>query len=230
MDRPRVFPGAVLCAVDVTGRKAMKKDPYVKMSKRYDRQIEPAAQRLRKLGHILFPPRENLKILDVACGTGNQLMSYDREGCQLFGIDSSPSMLEIARQKLGQGADLRLEDASHMSFPSGNFDLVTIVLALHEMPAVMRFAVLQECRRVAKPDGRILVIDFHFGPYSFPKGWAQKLFIIMMEMGAGREHFRNYRDFLRRRGLPGLVSELNARTTRHSVASTGTAAVYLITP
>jgi ubiquinone/menaquinone biosynthesis C-methylase UbiE len=208
----------------------MEKDPYVNMSEKYDRQVEPSARRLRELGRALFPPRENLKILDVACGTGNQLSLYRMAGCQLFGIDCSPSMLEVARRKFGQSADLRLEDASHMSFASGTFDLVTIVLALHEMPAATRPSVLAESLRVAKPDGRVMVIDFHFGPYAFPKGWAQKLFILIMEMGAGREHFSNYRDFIRHRGLEGLVAEQNSTVEKHFVPATGTAAVYLLKP
>jgi ubiquinone/menaquinone biosynthesis C-methylase UbiE len=208
----------------------MEKDPYVSMAKRYDRMVEPAALKLREIGRRLFPPRENLKILDVACGTGNQLASYNMAGCQLFGIDSSPSMLEIARRKFGQGADLRLEDASHMSFAGGMFDLVTIVLALHEMSPAVRSAVLLECRRVAKSEGRILIIDFHFGPYPFPRGWAQKLFILWMEIGAGGEHFRNYRDFLQRRALEGLIAEQNLSVDKRFIPETGTAAVYLLKP
>jgi ubiquinone/menaquinone biosynthesis C-methylase UbiE len=208
----------------------MEKDPYASMSKRYDRTVEPAARPLRERAYTVFPPRENLKILDVACGTGNQLVSYAMAGCQMSGVDCSPSMLAIAQRKLGQNADLRLEDASHMSFANGTFDLVTIVLALHEMPTATRLAVLQECRRVAKPDGRIMMIDFHYGPYSFPKGWSQKLFILMMEIGAGRKHFRNYRDFLRRRGLAGLAEEINAPVEKRFISETGTAAIYLLKP
>jgi ubiquinone/menaquinone biosynthesis C-methylase UbiE len=208
----------------------MEKDAYASMSQRYDRAVEPAAARLRRQGHLLFPPRENLTVLDVACGTGNQLEGYRRPGCRLFGVDKSPSMLEIARRKLGDCADLRLEDASRMSFPAGMFDLVTLVLTLHEMPPAVRRAVVEECRRVAKPDGRIMIIDFHFGPYRFPAGWSQQLFILAMEMGAGREHFRNYRDFLRRQGLVGLVAELNVPVVKRHVVETGTAAIYLLKP
>jgi ubiquinone/menaquinone biosynthesis C-methylase UbiE len=208
----------------------MKKDAYASASRKYDRMVEPSARRLREPGLTLFPPRDNLKILDVACGTGNQLALYNRAGCELSGVDRSPAMLEVARQKLGQSADLRLEDASRMSFAGGTFDLVTIALALHEMPSGVRPVVLQECRRVAKTDGRILIIDFHFGPYPFPRGWAQKLFVLMMEIGAGREHFANYRDFMRRRGLVGLIAEQNAPVERRFIFTTGIAAIYLLKP
>jgi ubiquinone/menaquinone biosynthesis C-methylase UbiE len=208
----------------------MENDPYVSASKKYDWMAEPSARQLRVPGLTLFPPRENLKILDVACGTGNQLAMYDRAGCQLSGVERSPAMLEVARKKLGQRADLRLEDASQISFASGTFDLVMIALALHEMPAAVRPVVLRECRRVAKPDGRILIIDFHCGPYSFPRGWAQKLFLLMMEIGAGREHFANYRDFMRRRGLVGLIAEQNVPVVKRFMFATGIAAIFLLKP
>jgi ubiquinone/menaquinone biosynthesis C-methylase UbiE len=47
-------------------------------------------------------------------------------------------MLEVARRKLGKRADLRLEDASQMSFASGTFDLVMIALALKLFVLMMK--------------------------------------------------------------------------------------------
>lgn len=123
----------------------MKRDAYQLHAKFYDMVYEPAAKRLREAGAKLCRPRENLAILDVGCGTGTQLLLYRMEGCRLFGIDSSPAMLERAKAKLGDLAELLLMDASHMSFADGSFDLVTVVLTLHEMAAPVWTDVVREC-------------------------------------------------------------------------------------
>ena len=151
----------------------MDRDRYRFHAKVYDRFYEPAAARLRNVGLSMFPPRENLSILDVGCGTGTQLALYQKAGCKLFGIDLSPAMLAIARRKLGESATLQVEDASRLMFGSGTFDLVTAVLILHEMPTNLRSAVLRECIRVVKADGRIMLMDYHFGPHPFPLGWVR---------------------------------------------------------
>jgi len=208
----------------------MNPDAYRFYSKIYDKVYEPAAKRLRFMGIKIFPPQENLAVLDVGCGTGTQLALYQKAGCKLYGIDLSPSMLAAARQKLGDSADLRLEDASKMSFAAATFDLVTIVLALHEMPAGLRCEILEECRRVVKPDGRMMLMDYHFGPHPFPMGWVWKAMVVMMEMSAGRQHYANYRDFISRRGLQGLVGDLGLRVDKCFVTESGVAAIYLLKP
>ncbi len=67
------------------------------------------------------------------------------------------------------------------------------MLVIHEMEHPIRLAVLDEIKRVLKPDGRILLIDFDPGPVEFFEGWRTKAIILLSEIAAGREHFRNYR-------------------------------------
>jgi ubiquinone/menaquinone biosynthesis C-methylase UbiE len=208
----------------------VNRDRYRFHAKIYDRFYEPAATRLRNTGLKMFPPRENLSILDVGCGTGTQLALYQRTGCTLFGIDLSPAMLTVARRKLGETATLQLEDASKLTFDSGTFDLVTAVLILHEIQAGLRSAVLRECTRVVKADGRIMLMDYHFGPYPFPIGWMWKLFATLSEISAGREHYANYRDFLNRRGLETLIAEHSLTVDKQFVFESGVAAVFLLKP
>jgi ubiquinone/menaquinone biosynthesis C-methylase UbiE len=208
----------------------MKQDSYKFHAKIYDKVYEPAAKRVREMGLKIFPPQENLSILDVGCGTGTQLALYRRPGCELFGIDLSPAMLAIARQRLGDTADLRLEDASKMTFASGTFDLVTMVLALHEMPTPLRSAVLQECRRVVKPNGHIMLMDYHSGPHPFPKGWVWKLLVTLMEISAGWTHYVNYRDFIARQGLKTLVSGQHFTLEKQFISDSGVVTIYLLKP
>jgi ubiquinone/menaquinone biosynthesis C-methylase UbiE len=208
----------------------MQNDPYAKFAARYDRWVEPTASKVRQLGLRLCPPREGQSVLDVGCGTGTQLGLYARPGCRLVGIDPSPAMLALARQKLGPAAELLSEDATKMSFSDGAFDLVSATFMLHEMDPEARRQVLRECRRVTKPGGRILLIDFHYGPYPFPKGWLYKAFVIWSELGAGRKHFSNYRQFMSTRGLDALVDAEHITAVKRFVVDAGVAAIHLLSP
>ena len=68
----------------------------------------------------MLPPREGMDVLDVGCGTGIQLASYQEAGCRVSGIDASQAMLNVARRRLGERADLQLGDAARMPYPDGH--------------------------------------------------------------------------------------------------------------
>lgn len=206
----------------------MAKDPYQKSAKKYDRYVEPSIADIRQIGMKMYPPQEGMHILDVGCGTGTTLMLYHEAGCRVSGIDLSPAMVEVARKKLGDRAEIRQGDASTMAYPDGSFDLVLGFLTLHEMPNRIRPAVIREMARVMKPDGRILLIDHHPGPIRFPKGWIYRPIILFFEIMAGREHFRNYRDFISRKGLPNLISTQNLMVVSKKFISGGNIALFLV--
>lgn len=202
-------------------------DPYRRTAKFYDTLVEPSNAVLRKIALEMCHPRKGMKVLEVGCGTGTNLRLYENAGCDVFGIDLSPAMLEVARQKLSEHADLRLADAAQMPYADDSFDLVTAFLTLHEMPAATRTAVMAEMVRVVNQDGRLLLIDFRSGPIRFPKGWLLKALIVSMELAAGREHFRNYRDFLAREGLPKLISSHGLSVEIEKVVSAGNMHAYV---
>jgi ubiquinone/menaquinone biosynthesis C-methylase UbiE len=207
----------------------MNKDPYKKIAKTYDRYVEPSIAVLRQIGMKMYTPREGIHVLDVGCGTGTNLMLYHEAGCNVFGIDLSPTMVEVAQKKLGDRAEIRIGDASKMPYSDDSFDLVTGYFTLHEMPSQIRPAVISEMARVVKHDGRILLIDYHLGSIHFPKGWMYKAIILFFEIMAGREHFRNYRDFLSRNCLAGLISTKNLRVSNEKIVSGGNVALFLLT-
>jgi ubiquinone/menaquinone biosynthesis C-methylase UbiE len=91
-----------------------------------------------------------------------------------------------------------------------------------------RSEVLNETKRVLKPDGRILLIDFHPGPYQPLQGWVSKIIILFSEMAAGREHFKNYRQFMSTKGLSTLLREQNMQVEKQSILAGGTFAVCLV--
>ena len=206
----------------------MTEDPYRRVAGFYDRLFEPMNRGLRVLGFRMFMPQRGGAVLDVGCGTGIHLQMYQRYGCKLYGIDTSQSMLGVAKARLGESAELRLADATEMPYEAGFFDLVICMLALHEMDEGMRSKVIGEIKRVLKPDGRILFIDFHAGSPRPLKGWLSKLVILLSEVAAGRRHFRNYRHFMSIGGLPHLIEERKLSIEKEKLVGDDTLALYLL--
>jgi ubiquinone/menaquinone biosynthesis C-methylase UbiE len=101
----------------------------------------------------LVSPRAGERLLDVGCGTGDHLFLYHTKGCHVTGIDPSPYMLDIARQKLGASADLHLGSAEDLPFSDNEFDVVTLMTSL-EFTADPQTA-LSEAIRVCR--GRVFL-------------------------------------------------------------------------
>lgn len=206
----------------------MNKDPYGRIARWYDRLMRSQTAGLHAIGIRLYRPRAGESVLDVGCGTGSQLSWYQKAGCQLAGIDPSPAMLAVAKEKLAPEADLRLGDAAQLPFDDGVFDLVTVSLMIHELPPAARDVVIGEIKRVLKEDGRILFIDFHPGPIKFYEGWLNKVVIIVFELGAGWNHFRNHLHFLGHNGLIALAAAHQLSIKRERIVGGGTMAVMLM--
>ena len=110
-------------------------------------------------------PQSGEVILDVGCGTGAVALSIaSRAGTyEITGIDASPEMIQMARRKAAKaGARVTFEVAAieDLPFNDGTFDLVTSSLMLHHLPGDLKPAAFAEVRRVLKPGGRFVVMDF----------------------------------------------------------------------
>ena len=100
------------------------------------------------------------RILDVGCGSGPISAALRDRGAIVTGFDSSAKMLELARKRLGDDADLHLGDlGSPLSFPDKSFDDVIACLVLHYLEDWT--APLAELRRVLTPGGRLIVAVDH---------------------------------------------------------------------
>jgi demethylmenaquinone methyltransferase/2-methoxy-6-polyprenyl-1,4-benzoquinol methylase/phosphoethanolamine N-methyltransferase len=113
----------------------------------------------------LAAPAHGEQVLDVGCGTGTLALALrSRVGTgEVHGIDASPEMIEVAKQKAAKaGADIDFQVAliEAIPFPDATFDLATSSLMLHHLPDALKRTGLGEIRRVLKPDGRLMVLDF----------------------------------------------------------------------
>lgn len=205
-------------------------DSYTRSALYYDIFVEPANWVLRRIAFNLAAPASGMRVLEIGCGTGSNLALFQKAGCRIAGADLSPAMLDVARRKLGGNADLRLCSAAEMPFEDASFDLVIAFLTLHEMTPEMRDLAVVEMIRVARPDGRLLFVDFHPGPRTIPKGWLCNAVILVYEICAGREHFRNGRDFLRRGGLPAVIETYRLPVTAEKIVAGGNILLAVASP
>lgn len=99
------------------------------------------------------------KILDVGFGTGEFLLLFKGKA-QLYGIDASQKMFNIARKKLGKAALLKLGDVNKMPFKSNYFDYVISTEAFHHFYA--QEEAVREMARVCKKSGEVIISDVNF--------------------------------------------------------------------
>lgn len=99
-------------------------------------------------------------ILDAGCGSGPLTVLLRERGAMVTGIDASPAMIALARERLGDDVPLHVGDlAEPLPFADGAFDDVIASLVLHYLEDWD--APLAELRRVLRPGGRLIVSVNH---------------------------------------------------------------------
>ncbi|HNU96996.1 MAG TPA: class I SAM-dependent methyltransferase [Candidatus Portnoybacteria bacterium] len=106
----------------------------------------------------------NEKVLDLGCGSGrlcslfftrSELIS-DRVNINYTGIDFAENLVKIAERKYGDY--FKTGDILNLPFSDENFDSVWSIAVLHHIPSFeLRKRVLNEIKRVLKPNGRVII-------------------------------------------------------------------------
>ncbi|GAB3299709.1 methyltransferase domain-containing protein [Epidermidibacterium keratini] len=110
----------------------------------------------------LLGPVTGLRVLDVGCGPGLYLEELLRRGAaKVIGSDASQRMVELARARVGENAELRVHDLNEPMpwMSTGSGERVVMALTIHhlERPRVA----LHEAHRVLTADGRIVISTVH---------------------------------------------------------------------
>lgn len=134
-------------------------------------RLVPFGRAIREKLVEIAAPAPGERALDVGCGTGALAvrLAVGVGGGEVHGIDASPEMIEVAKGKAARaGARVRLQVAvvEALPFPDASFDLVTSSLMLHHLPGAVKRQGLAQVRRVLRPGGRFVAVDFAGGSHS----------------------------------------------------------------
>ena len=98
------------------------------------------------------------KILEVACGTGQNLTLFPPNG-EIAAVDLSPKMLELARVNainFGLNVNFSVMDAEKLEFADGSFDTIGSTLSTCTFPNPIK--ALQEIKRLCRSGVLILLL------------------------------------------------------------------------
>jgi demethylmenaquinone methyltransferase / 2-methoxy-6-polyprenyl-1,4-benzoquinol methylase len=131
----------------------------------------------------LAGPRDGLRVLDLATGTGDLAFAAAARGARVVGLDITQRMIELARRKVARpfsasardqvpratadrdrGAErpalhFLVGDMLALPFPAASFDIVTTGYGLRNVPDLAQ--AIEEIRRVLAPGGQALSLDFN---------------------------------------------------------------------
>jgi demethylmenaquinone methyltransferase / 2-methoxy-6-polyprenyl-1,4-benzoquinol methylase len=127
-------------------------------------------------------PHDGGHVLDVATGTGLVAEQLLRHGHRVTGLDQSPGMLELARQRFGDRVELVEGSATALPFPDASFDHLTFTYLLRYVDDPG--ATLAELTRVVRPGGTVANLEF-----CVPEGVWRPLWDLYVGIGlpaAGR--------------------------------------------
>ncbi len=133
------------------------------------RSIESAAEEF--MGRLEL--RRGLRVLDVACGTGNLAVVAARAGCVTSGIDIASNLIAQARERAAfeeMSIYFQEADAEALPFANGEFDLAVSMFGAMFAPCPE--IVVAELHRVTKIGGRIALANWT------PEGFIGRMFQI----------------------------------------------------
>jgi SAM-dependent methyltransferase len=169
----------------------------------YDKLIAPNQDGMfRKIKDLIEPDSE---VLDVGCGTG-RLEFFISDKCKkITGIDLSEKNIIQAEKKLMKSKQDNIY-FKHIGFEnfiksnSLNFDYVITTYVVHELPYEERLSLLKGSSEISK---KIIVGDYLVPG---PKGmW--KILNEVVEFAAGKDHYNNFKSFIKHNGIAGLLNE-----------------------
>jgi ubiquinone/menaquinone biosynthesis C-methylase UbiE len=106
------------------------------------------------------------RVLDIGCGTGTLALAAKRRvgpSGAVYGMDASKEMLARAEKKTKKArveVVFKNAIAEALPFREAQFDAVLSTVMLHHLPQKARLQAVKEIRRVLKPGGRVLAVDF----------------------------------------------------------------------
>lgn len=186
-------------------------DEYGLMATLYDHCLTPLLKGFRTDIRTVIQHRGHRRILDICCGTGDQLRILEPGTEELVGIDNSEAMLARARKKCAEDTALYMTDATQLDFSTGHFDCAILSFALHDKHPTQRDLIFSNAKKVVAQGGSLIVTDYSKAP-SGAKGFLLGDFLIpVVERLAGKDHYRNYLSWQQGGGIETFLQQRSDR-------------------
>ena len=130
---------------------------------------------------------EGSKVLDIAGGTGDLALAFAKKAGatgEVVHTDINEAMLRTGRERLldaGVVLPTVVCDAEKLPFPDNHFDVVTVAFGLRNM--THKDLALAEMKRVLKPGGKLLVLEFSKVPRPMEKAYDWYSFKVLPRIG-----------------------------------------------
>lgn len=168
----------------------------------YDLFIEPFLKRTKEWIAQFIIQNDLFPALDICSGTGKQCRLAANSHQRIIGLDLDFKMIKHAASKYPQITFI-CADAANIPLQKESLKAVIISYALHEKPLNLRAKILEEAKSLLSPGGKLIFVDFE-------KPWNRlsrvgSLLTWSIERLAGREHYKNSRQFLQDGGLQTFI-------------------------
>jgi tRNA/tmRNA/rRNA uracil-C5-methylase (TrmA/RlmC/RlmD family) len=155
---------------------------------------------------------DNSTLLDAGCGTGRLAFRLADKCRKIVGVDLSERNISVAKINLSNSSYDNIEfhhsDINKFNVkPETLFDYAVISYAIHEIEEENRKLTLNSLTGMAR---KIIIIDYLIPQPSIPL----KILNEIVEFAAGWEHYRNYKSFLRNKGIEGLAKSYGMKIIR----------------
>lgn len=174
----------------------------------YDRWVLPPTLDLVMRQHQLQKYRREVvaaaigRVLEVGVGSGLNFPLYDKRVEIVFGIDPSPRLLAIARQRAAAaGVPAQLLQGTASTIPLADRTVDTVVMTWTLCSITDPSAALREMRRVLKPHGQLLFAEHGLSPEAGIERWQHRLTPIWCHLAGGCHLDRKMDDLIRSAGF-----------------------------
>jgi SAM-dependent methyltransferase len=189
----------------------------------YDKLIAPNQDRM--FGEIKNLIEQNSKVIDVGCGTGRFSFTIADKVNKVVGVDLSSKNIATANQTLLKNPNNKISflhtNLANLISQNHHFDYAVMTYVIHEVNTEERISLLKEMTQLAD---KIII-----GDYLVPinKGFWSVLNEVV-EFLAGREHYTNFKDFVKIGGLQSLTKQAELKIISETKNKPSTSQIVLL--
>lgn len=175
----------------------------------YDIFIAPNQDKsFRQVSHLI---KDNSTVIDSGCGTGRFAFSIEDKVGKIDGVDLSEKNIKVANNKLVKKYSDKIkfyhsDAAVFLKNSNEKYDYAVMSYVIHEVDESQRADLL---KTLADKSGKVILIDYLFPRPTNYWSWINEV----VEFLAGREHYRNFKSYLKNGGIKGLAEKSGLKIT-----------------